>query len=234
MYIIITYLSRVPLPLAFLAIIGYTELNRYKNMTESNDIYPDAEVSPGESSTLAKVSFFFLEVIKIAILAGVTIFLVRYFLFKPFYVRGQSMEPNFYEKEYLIVDELTYRFRQPERGEVVVFQSPTEPGEYYLKRVIGLPGERVRVEDNKVILYNEAHPQGTLVDETYLNQVTLGNITVTLGADQYFVLGDNRAESYDSRRFGPVDTQAIVGRAIFRGWPLLRIGTFDTPTYDNL
>lgn len=186
-------------------------------------------VGAGERNALAKVAVFFLEVIKIAIMAGVTIGLVRYFLFKPFYVKGQSMEPSFYEHEYLIVDELTYRFRNPEHGEVVVFRSPTQEGDYLLKRVIAVPGERVKIEDNKVVIYNEDHPEGVVLDEYYLTEETPGSVMYTLGTDQYFVLGDNRDASYDSRRFGPVGRDTIVGRAFIRGWPFHRIGTLGAP-----
>jgi len=146
--------------------------------------------------TLAKVGMFFVELIKVAILAGITIALVRYFLFKPFYVKGASMEPNFIEKDYLIIDELTYRFRQPERGEVVVFGAPVGDGSYYLKRVIGLPGEQIKIEDNKVVVFNEEHPQGFVLEEDYINDFgkTSGFVSVTLASNQYFVMGDNRLD----------------------------------------
>lgn len=180
------------------------------------------------------IGLFFLEVIKIAILAGVTIGLVRYFIFKPFYVKGQSMESTFFEKEYLIIDEITYRFRDPVRGEVLVFRSPTKPDDFYLKRLIALPGERVKVEENKIIIYNNEHPQGLVLDEPYLDlgTVTEGKESVTLGPNQFYVLGDNREQSFDSRRFGPIDDDAIVGRAWLRGFPFNRIGLFEEPIYN--
>jgi len=164
------------------------------------------------------------------ILAGITIGVVRYFLFKPFYVKGQSMEPNFYEKDYLIIDELTYRFREPARGEVVVFKAPAG-NDYYLKRVVGLPGERVKVENQKIVVYNGDHPQGVIVEENYLFEDTPGSISMSLGRDEYFVLGDNRDASYDSRRFGPIKANSVVGRAWLRGWPVNRIDKLQTPNY---
>ncbi|MBI5222140.1 MAG: signal peptidase I, partial [Candidatus Magasanikbacteria bacterium] len=177
-------------------------------------------VGEREKSFLASAGLFFLELIKIAILAGVTIGLVRYFLFKPFYVRGQSMEPNFFEKDYLIIDELSYRFREPERGEVVVFKAQNGSKDYYLKRIVGLPGERVKIGGDKVVIYNNEFPQGTVLpEELYLNAETYGAVDLTLGSGQYFVMGDNRGSSYDSRRFGPVSKDDIVGRAWLRGWP---------------
>ena len=188
-------------------------------------------VSYKEKKFLSTLGSFFLEVIKLAILSGITIGLVRYFLFKPFYVRGQSMEPTFYEHDYLIIDELSYRFREPKRGEVVVFKAPNGT-DYYLKRVVGLPGERVKIENNKVIIYNEEKPQGMVLNEAYLEEQTLGNVMETLGQDEYFLLGDNRDASYDSRRFGSVSKKKLVGRAWLRGWPPSRVGALALPIYN--
>ena len=185
-------------------------------------------------SFLESVGLFFLELIKVALLAGLTIGLVRYFLFKPFYVKGQSMESTFFEKEYLIIDELSYRLRPPERGEVIVFRSPVTPEDFYLKRVVGLPGERVKISDHKIIIFNEEHPQGVILEENYLDQgkITDGLNTWTLETDEYFVLGDNREASFDSRRFGPIKKSAMVGRAFFRGYPFSRITKFKAPDYN--
>ena len=182
---------------------------------------------------LADAGMVFLEFVKIAVLAGVTIVLVRYFLFKPFYVKGASMEPNFYDHEYLIIDEITYRFNNPERGDVIVFKYPENPKEYFLKRIIGLPGERVKISGGQVIIYNDRYPEGITINEEYLpkNLSTDGEKIVVLNKDQYFVLGDNRPNSYDSRRFGPVDRSLIVGRAWFRGWPINRMQFFSTPEF---
>ncbi|MFA5061835.1 MAG: signal peptidase I [Patescibacteria group bacterium] len=180
---------------------------------------------------LQKAGLFLLELVKVVVLAGVTIALVRYFLFKPFYVKGASMEPNFEDKEYLIIDELTYRIRTPARGDVIVFKYPENQQEYFLKRVIGLPGERVKVFNGEVTIYNKEHPEGVVLEEPYLPKdlQTEGDQTVTLGSNQYFVLGDNRPNSYDSRRFGVVDKSLIVGRVILRGWPFNRAEIFNTP-----
>jgi len=183
--------------------------------------------------TLGSAGMVLLEFIKIAVLAGITIGLVRYFLFKPFVVKGASMEPNFYEKEYLIIDELSYRLREPARGEVIVFKYPENPKEYFLKRIIGLPGERVKVAEGKITIYNDAHPEGFLVEEKYLPKdlATTGERITELGSHEYFVMGDNRSNSLDSRRFGPVDKSLIVGRAWLRGWPVNRMQSFSAPSY---
>lgn len=200
------------------------------------DLYQDKERPDNsndevhERGILSKVALFFLEIIKIAVLAGVTIGLVRYFLFKPFYVKGQSMEPTFYERDYLIIDEISYRLRTPERGEVIVFKSPINT-DYYLKRIVAMPGERVKVENNKVIVYNEENPRGWVLPEVYLEEETPGSISTTLGDGEYFVLGDNRDASFDSRRFGAIKEGTIVGRVWFRGWPFSRVSTFSLPEY---
>ncbi|MBU0660904.1 signal peptidase I [Patescibacteria group bacterium] len=186
-----------------------------------------------EQESTGSIGLFFLELIKIAVLAGVTIVFIRYFLFKPFLVKGKSMEPTFYESEYLIINELSYRFIEPERGEVIVFEAPNvQEKDYYLKRIIGLPGERVRIEDQKVIVYNAENPEGVVVEEEYLIEETYGSIQYSLGEEEYFVMGDNRDESFDSRKFGPIHRDTIVGKTWIRGWPFTRVTIFDSPTYN--
>lgn len=203
---------------------------RYQETADGSNSLNPPEL-PQEQGFLSKLATFFLELIKIALLAGVTIGLVRYLLFKPFYVKGQSMEPNFYERDYLIIDEITYRFRLPERGDIIVFRSPVN-SDHYLKRIIALPGERVKVEGDKVIIYNFDLPQGKIVDEPYINEPTPGSVSYTLGEEEYFVLGDNRDGSFDSRRFGAIKARDIIGRVWFRGWPFSRATTFAAPTYN--
>ena len=183
-------------------------------------------------SSLSNAGVFLLELLKVAILATVTILIIRHYGFKPFFVNGASMEPNFFNKEYLIIDELSYRFRAPERGEVIVFKYPENQNEYFLKRIIGLPGERVKISEGQITIYNEAHPEGVVLDEPYLPKdlLTSGDRTfVPLTENEYFVMGDNRPNSYDSRRFGAVDKGLIVGRVFFRGWPFNRAQIIDEP-----
>ncbi len=184
------------------------------------------------TSLLGSAGLFILEMLKVVVLAGITISLVRYFLFKPFYVKGASMEPNFFDKEYLIIDEISYRLRAPQRGEVIVFKYPENPKEYFLKRIIALPGERVKISEGKITIYNQEHPEGVVLDEPYLpaDLLTSGERTfVPLNENQYFVLGDNRDNSYDSRRFGAVDKSLVVGRVFVRGWPFNRAQVFNHP-----
>lgn len=181
----------------------------------------------------ASVALFFVEVIQIILISCAIIIPVRYFLIQPFYVKGASMEPNFYDSEYLIIDELSYRMRAPERGEIVVFRYPRDPSEFFIKRVIGLPGETVEVSGGHVTIYNTDHPNGILLTESYLSDVTTdGMKKTTLNANEYWVMGDNRPESMDSRSFGPVSKDHFIGRVWVRGLPLNRIGTFPEPKFN--
>lgn len=180
---------------------------------------------------------FLFELIKIVVISLVIIFPIRYFLIQPFYVKGASMEPNFYDHEYLIIDEITYRFNAPQRGDIVVFRYPRNPQEYFIKRIIGLPGEKVQIKDGKVYVFNEKNPNGFVLEEKYLNNETstysLSEDVVTLSNDEIFVLGDNRNSSKDSRSFGPVNKSYITGKVLLRGWPFDRINYFAPPQYNN-
>ncbi|MDZ4221431.1 MAG: signal peptidase I [Patescibacteria group bacterium] len=169
------------------------------------------------------------ELIKITLIALAIIVPVRYFLVKPFYVNGASMEPTYYNREYLIIDEISYRFHVPQRGDVVVFKYPLDESQFFIKRIIGLPGERVSVRDESVTVYNEAHPEGIVLKEPYLGEdvVTTDTSDVALSEDEYFVMGDNRMASLDSRRFGALGRSEIIGRAWLRGWPFDRLGVLE-------
>lgn len=180
-------------------------------------------------------SVFILELIKVVVVCLAIIIPVRYFLIQPFYVKGASMEPSFYDHEYLIIDEITYRFRAPQRGQIVVFRYPRDPSQYFIKRIIGLPGERIVVSASSLTVYNEKWPQGKVLDEnSYLpaGTRTPGQVDLALTSDEYFVLGDNRNSSLDSRGFGPVGREDIIGRTWLRGWPLDRISRFEPPEYN--
>lgn len=176
---------------------------------------------------------FTVETVKVVVISLAIILPVRYFLIQPFYVKGASMEPTFHDSEYLIIDEISYRFKEPSRGDIVVFRYPKDSSQYFIKRIIGLPKEKVEIKDGKIIIYNEENPTGKLIDESaYLDSVatTPNNVTV-LEDNEYFVFGDNRNASLDSRRFGAVNKNNLIGRVWFRGWPLERIGWFETPEY---
>lgn len=174
-----------------------------------------------------------LELAQVLAISLAIIIPVRYFLIQPFYVKGASMEPSFFDHEYLIIDELTYRFKNPERGDIVVFRYPNDPKQFFIKRVIGLPGETVEIAGGEIKLYNDKNPNGMELDEKqYLDQdYTATDRTVTLKSDEYYVLGDNRVASYDSRYFGPVKRSYVVGRVWLRGWPLDRMKVFNPQKY---
>lgn len=178
---------------------------------------------------------YVFELVKIVVISLAIIIPVRYYLIQPFYVKGASMEPSFYDKEYLIIDEISLRFKEPERGEIIVFKYPVNPNEYFIKRVIGLPGERVQIQDGSVYIYNQNNPEGLRLEENYLpeNDKTYGlnETDIILSSNEYYVLGDNRNFSKDSRSFGAVDKKMIIGRVLFRGWPLGRINVFSVPKY---
>jgi len=178
---------------------------------------------------------YVFELIKVVLISLAIIIPIRYYLIQPFYVKGASMEPNFYDREYLIIDEISYRFHEPARGDIVVFRYPRDPEEYFIKRVIGLPGAKAQIKDGAVYVYNQAHPDGLRLDEAYLLAGTLtyglsGDV-VTLSENEYYVLGDNRNASKDSRSFGPVDKKFITGRVLLRGWPFNKVGVFSAPEY---
>lgn len=175
---------------------------------------------------------FFWEILKIVILAAIIVVPIRYFLFQPFFVKGQSMEPNFESGDYLIIDELSYRLREPQRGEVVVFKYPNDLSKRYIKRIIGLPEEIVVVKNGQVTIFDKWGDR-YLDESEYLpfSVFTPGNIQVTLGEGEYFVLGDNRSSSSDSRHWGPLPEEDIVGRVIFRAWPFVALAKINIPNY---
>ena len=176
---------------------------------------------------------FIWETAKVVVISLAIILPIRYYLVQPFFVKGASMEPNFEDGDYLLIDEVSYRFRPAKRGEVIVFRYPQQPSQFFIKRVIGLPGETVRVKDDRVTIYNDENPEGLLLNESYLvsDQRTLGNAAFKLNDNEYFVLGDNRLQSSDSRRWGPVDKSLITGRAFLRPWPFTRASRVPTVIY---
>ena len=177
----------------------------------------------------------FLEIVKIVVISAAIVIPIRLFIVCPFYVQGASMEPNFYDREYLLVDEISYRFREPERGEVVVFRYPEDPREYFIKRIIGLPGETLKIDNGGVYLLDKSTNSWTKLAESYLvsdsDTLAFEAQQVTLGPDEFFVLGDNREHSRDSRYFGPLNRRYLIGRVMFRGLPLKRVQFFKAPTY---
>lgn len=184
------------------------------------------------------VGTFIFEIVKVLVLVLVVVAPVRIFLFQPFFVQGASMEPNFENGEYLIINEFGYKKTEIHvgnqtlftmdsrkefvRGDVVVFRYPRNPEQFFIKRVIGLPGETVTIAGGRVLIKDTRTSVATVLDESdYLDpsQETVGSLSVTLGADEYFVLGDNRSFSHDSRAWGAVRKDHVIGKVILRAWP---------------
>jgi signal peptidase I len=180
--------------------------------------------APITNSPSPKKNSFLKELISYAIVALVVVIPIRTWVAQPFVVNGSSMDETFKDGEYLIVDELSYKFREPERGEVLIFKYPQNPSKYFIKRAIGLPGETVIIKNDKVTVINDENPKGIDLNEPYINSRTFGNMQITLGPDEYFVMGDNRSVSSDSRLWGPLPEADLVGRPFVRLLPLGRIG----------
>lgn len=174
---------------------------------------------------------FVWEIVKIFIIASVIVLPIRYFLFQPFIVKGESMIPNFQSGDYLIVDEISYKFSAPKRGDVIVFKYPKDTTQKFIKRVIGLPGETVEVKDGKVTISKDGNLQ--ILDEKYLPNPddTIGTVTIALAQDEYFVLGDNREFSYDSRVWGSVPAKNIIGKVFLRVLPVSALSKITLPSY---
>jgi len=183
-----------------------------------------------------KIFVFIFELIKVVIISLAIIIPIRYFLIQPFYVKGASMEPNFYDRDYLIIDEISYRLNQPQRGDIAVFKYPRNPQEYFIKRIIGLPGEKIQIKNGEIYVFNKENLSGVKLNEPYLadgvkTYETNENI-VSLDNNEYYVLGDNRNFSKDSRSFGQVNKSFIIGRVLLRGWPFNKVNLFSTQQYN--
>ena len=177
---------------------------------------------------------FVWEIVKIAVLALVIILPIRYFIAQPFFVKGASMEPSFEDRNYLIIDEISYRFGQPQRGEVVVFRFPEDPKQFFIKRIIGLPDETIEIKNNEIRIFNDQEPLGFILEESeYLSpqETTQGNLKIKLKRDEFFVLGDNRLHSSDSRSWGPLARHFITGKVFIRAWPINEIKYFTPVPY---
>ena len=209
------------------------------------DFFRQEKAPEKEKSGYYGVGGFLLELVKIVFWAFLIIAPVRIFLFQPFFVQGASMEPNFENNEYLIINEFGYKhtqvgvpgksffsvepFKELKRGDVVVFRYPKNRSQFFIKRIIGLPEEKIEVKDNRVIIYNSLNPGGLALDEkSYLSESmqTKGDLVLKLNEDEYFVMGDNRMFSSDSRYWGPVGSADIIGKVLLRAWPLDNLAVF--------
>ncbi|MFA7244090.1 MAG: signal peptidase I [Patescibacteria group bacterium] len=185
---------------------------------------------PIENQPARDFLYFLWDLLKTGIVVFVIAFAIRYFLIQPFVVEGSSMMPNFIDTEYLLAEKLTYSLYQPNRGDVVIFKYPKNPSVNFIKRVIGLPGETVTIENNTIKIINNDHPNGFMLDESaYLpsgTQTITGEkiYSITLRDKEYFVMGDNREHSSDSREWGVLPKTNIIGRAWLIIKPLDRFG----------
>ncbi len=193
------------------------------------------------------------EIVKTIVGIGLLVIFFRFFIIQPFIVSGNSMNPDFKDGEYLFVDEASFYFRAPQNGEVIIFKHPEQgcteyvedhrfltkiiqgPCTSYIKRVIGVPGDTVSVKDGHITVKNKKHPDGFKLDEKYIESgvQTLGDQTVTLGKDEFYVVGDNRLpnQSYDSRQWGVLKKEYIIGRAWLRLLPSSAAGLIEKAKY---
>jgi signal peptidase I len=180
-----------------------------------------------EGNFLRKLWLWFLDFVETIVIA-LAIFVVVYrFLFQPHQVKGNSMYDNFHDGEYLLTDKVSYRFRSPQRDDVVVFKAPGNEDYDYIKRLIALPGDEVRVAGGRVFINGQLLDESGYLDPRIMTQsgtYAKENQTVTVPENQYFVMGDNRNNSSDSREWGTVPAENIVGKAWVRYWPVNRLG----------
>lgn len=207
------------------------------NMSENglkNDNTPQSKNPLIQDKVFKETRSFVLDVVKTIIMSLAIVLPIKYFLIQPFFVSGASMEPNFHDGEYLIVDELKYRFNDVARGDVVVFKYPYSAKDYYIKRIIGLPGEKIAIRNGEVKIYNSSNPEGFVLNESFylpFGLKTTGEKITVLGTDEYFVMGDNRIASYDSRSWGVLAKRYIVGRTWVRAWPPGKFNVFEGINY---
>ncbi len=167
------------------------------------------------------------ELIRFALITLFIVLPIRIYIAQPFIVSGSSMDPTFKDGEYLIIDEISYRFENPDRGDVIVFRYPQDTTKFFIKRIIGLPGETVNIKDSTITI-EEANGTSTsfTLDESYLSHPTWSTTRIKLSDEEYFVMGDNRPASSDSRIWGPLDEDLIIGRVFTRLLPVKRLGIF--------
>jgi len=179
---------------------------------------------------------FVMDILETIVFVGSLFIVIYLFIMQPNQVRGASMEPSFYTGDYIFTSKITYKFREPNRGDVVVFHSPKNADIEFIKRIIGLPGDKI------VIRNSEVYVNDTLIDEPYIAAKTPlwdgGYIKedepLIVPSGQIFVMGDNRPRSSDSREFGPVPISSIIGQVFFRYFPSDKMGVVGNPFPKNM
>ena len=168
----------------------------------------------------------FWELVRFALLALLIVIPIRLFVAEPFVVSGSSMVPTFENGNYLIVDKISYRLSNPERNDVIVFRYPNDHKKFFIKRIIGLPNETVDIDGSKISIHKPGRKDGFLLDEPYVKNTSNNTMHFELKSDEYFVMGDNRNASSDSRYWGPLKRDLITGRALLRLLPISKINIF--------
>ncbi len=163
------------------------------------------------------------DLVRFGIIAILVVIPIRMFVAQPFIVSGSSMFPTFENGDYLIVVEISYRLKDPERGDVIIFRYPKDQKKFFIKRVIGLPGEGIDIKGSTVTITNKEHPEGLVLEQPYVKNNSSNTDHFELKAGEYFVMGDNRSASSDSRYWGAVKKDLIMGRALLRLLPLRHI-----------
>ena len=169
---------------------------------------------------------FIKEVLSFGAIALLIVLPIRIFIAQPFVVSGSSMEPTFENGEYLIIDQATYHFEDPKRGEVVIFRYPKDPSKYFIKRIVGLPGETIHISGDSLSITGVDNTTVSVAEPYVINHGNGSDVDMKLGLDEYFVMGDNRPASSDSRIWGALPKDNIVGRALVRLFPLTHIDMF--------
>lgn len=181
---------------------------------------PPTDTSHPENTPVERTEHPLTEIVRFSIIAILIVIPIRLFVAQPFIVSGASMDETFHSGQYLIVDQVSYRFEAPARGDVVIFRYPRDPSKFFIKRVIGIPGDTVTIEDAHVTITNDEYPDGFTLDEPYIKSMAPAPAMVeTLGDREYFVMGDNRDQSSDSRAWGVLQEERIIGRALVRLFP---------------
>ncbi len=163
------------------------------------------------------------DLIKFAVIALIIVIPIRIFIAQPFVVSGESMFPTFNNGEYLIVDELSYRLNTPHRGDVIIFRYPLDTKRFFIKRIIGMPNEEISINNGEITIINKENPDGFTLNEPYTDEKFDTTATYKTGAGEYFVMGDNRNRSSDSRIWGLLPGKLIIGRAYLRLLPFSSI-----------
>ncbi|MCA9358379.1 signal peptidase I [Candidatus Kaiserbacteria bacterium] len=189
-------------------------------MSDFSHQEPPIDTSHNENVEAEHKEHPLTEIVRFSIIAILIVIPIRMFIAQPFIVSGASMENTFHSGEYIIVDQISYYLHQPARGDVVIFRYPRDPSKFFIKRIIGVPGDKIDIANAVVTITNAEHPEGFIIDEPYIKSMAPTDaLTETLGDREYFVMGDNRDNSSDSRAWGVLQEERIVGRAFLRLFP---------------